>query len=118
MKMAFLFTAAAAAAAAHPQRFDLNCREGSTAPTHYRVDLGAHRWCWDACKFTSPIAKVEARRITFKSEDTPSNNVWNWVDRTTGEWFQGITSAEVNVSQHGTCETAPFSGFPTVRTKF
>jgi hypothetical protein len=116
--MKMLLLALVAASAHLGQRFDLDCAGDSGEATHYRVDLTARRWCWDECMTTDQIQKVEASRITFKKEDTPSNDVWNWVDRTTGEWFQGMKSAEISVSSHGTCRAAPFSGFPKTKTKF
>jgi hypothetical protein len=117
MKIALLMLFAATAAST-PQQFDLICK-GSGDVTHYRVDLAAKKWCWENCASTWPIARVEDERITFKEDDTPSEKVWNWVSRTTGEWFQGMRSATLGeVSSHGTCEPAPFSGFPAHERKF
>jgi hypothetical protein len=115
--MKILLLVLAITAAEQPQQFDLICKS-SSGTTRYRVDLAASQWCWEQCRTTWKIAEVEPRRITFNVADTPSHKVWNWVDRSSGEWFQGTDDNFGYNGQHGHCESEPFSGFPEEKTRF
>lgn len=111
MKSLLVLALLAAQPAPQPQ-FDLLCKDGRGV-VHYRVDLSAGEWCWDNCDRTRKIVRAEERRIVFTDLDTPSQKAWNWVDRATGEWSQGLDDRRTGYTSHrGVCALAPFSGFP------
>jgi hypothetical protein len=108
-------------AASTPDQFDLNCkawvRGTGNITRHYRVDLATKQWCVDACT-VKPLAEVNNTQIVFvdtkaQYRGDPSEAL-DFVDRTSGKW---AFYAPFWMGQ-GTCEPAPFSGFPTPDRRF
>ena len=122
--VAFAFAAAGSAYTA-AQRFDLVCTgertDGRTGEKmaerrRYTIDLASERWCRtsECTAGGAEIAEVTAKLISFTSP-SPSgfDNLLHYVSLAKGtyvEWmdFTGTRAA-------GTCQTAPFSGFPKGR---
>lgn len=123
---AFLLAAALASssAAATTDQFDLICTGTSQGyptdrpeNTRYRVDLAAKQWCSLSCSDIRPIAEIEPSTIWFKNKQKQfaSDTEWiEYVSRTSGKWVRVMGPWVTD----GTCEPAPFSGFPTLNTKF
>lgn len=116
-----------------PTQFDLVCRgqqrDQPTGPSreyerHYRLDLAAKRWCSDECKSAFPIEAVTLDMITIRSNILESGHkgvdVDHRISRVTGEVTDNVSSSIggtlVYQGRKGSCERAPFSGFPP--TKF
>jgi hypothetical protein len=80
----------------------------------YRVDLASRRWCTDECEETKPIVSVSDTRIVFLSQDTPelSLRIGASVNRESGEFQHHLKSGDFSALRQGTCEPAPFTGFP------
>lgn len=135
MHLALIATAAAVVAGG---QFNLDCSGSvertavmlgaSTEPfsTTYRVDLGASRWCSDSCEARSPIARIEPTRILLENKDidTPREReqLLIVIDRRTGAYkafaIAGTGASAVALEWTGTCDRAPFTGFPQFETKF
>jgi hypothetical protein len=105
-------------------QFDLACSGTVTGvgqtTRHYRVDLKAGKWCAngddDKC-VAKPIAEVAPDLIRFERRDPQypgDTKIIHYVVRTTGHWYERWDVMETE----GTCEPAPFSGFPETQTKF
>jgi hypothetical protein len=123
MRLPILILASASLiGAAQPRQFDLICTSKyHDATFHYRVDLDAGRYCvtQDAGKRFTSIGDQCFMDILEEGSDALSFGVdpIQWVDRRTGEWaFKPLTDRYT--MYRGTCELAPFSGFPQVKTKF
>jgi hypothetical protein len=106
------------------EQFDLQCSgsvyDGGPISRHYRVDLTANKWCANGdngvCA-TRPIAETDPDLIWFEKEPRkfPSDvGIIHYVSRLNGKWYWHLGPMEVE----GTCEKAPFSGFPKLDTKF
>lgn len=86
-----------------------------------RVDLRSQRWCIDDCQTTSRLLRVSDTLIVFHaSEDSAGDNVMT-ANRENGAFLdrmrlnaQGSASAFISM-RTGTCERAPFTGFPQRR---
>jgi hypothetical protein len=113
---------AVALAAGTPQQFDLVCsgrlRDGDPITVRYIVDLAGNRWCKQNGCTIKPLAEVNNTQIVFVDVSAafpgdPSRSL-DYVDRTNGNWsfFTSFWMGD------GTCTPAPFSGFPTMETKF
>lgn len=117
---------AAPAAHAGSEQFDLVCRgqeqRALSAPKleytdRYVIDLAAMKWC-DQYHCGS-IQDANPGQITFtdKKSDTGARGmVLHYVSRSTGRFVDFYSDRDVYWSREGTCEPAPFSGFPA--TKF
>ena len=110
-----------AAPAMAADQFDLHCvgkNLGKAISKDYRVDLSAQKWCQGECSALDPIAEIRPEKIVFrykaKSFATDSLIIEE-VDRTTGAWKD---RTGVWWDSEGSCEPRPFSGFPTITTKF
>lgn len=116
-----------------PAQFDLVCsgmqRDQPTGPSrgyqrHYRFDLTAKRWCSDECASAYPIETVTSDMITIRSNILEPGHkgvdVDHRISRVTGEVTDNLSSSIGGTllyqGRKGTCEPAPFSGFPP--TKF
>lgn len=103
-----------AAPAFAADQFDLICTSRHhDALFHYRVDLASRTYCYttsegDACPQYA-IEDIGSDTIIFNGY-APADIV----NRTTGEW----TFRDAGTLYRGTCEPAPFSGFPKLVTKF
>lgn len=93
----------------------------------YRVDLEEGLWCENECPNRFPIAQVSDAQIDFtdKMIDTGGfpGRLQVFVNRNTGEYFGLSSSREPGIGPltlkwTGTCERAPFSGWPERKTKF
>jgi hypothetical protein len=107
---------------AQAQQFDLICvSKYRDATFHYRVDLEAGRYC---------VTQDQGKRLTSIGDQcfmdllqAGSNAISfgvdpiQYVDRVTGEWSFKPVGARYTMYR-GTCSPEPFSGFPTVETKF
>lgn len=119
---ALLLLACGSASAAPQTQFDLICSSKyHDATFHYRVDLDAGKYCvtQDAGKRLTAIGDrcfqdvLEAGSNAISFGVDPSQ----YVDRVTGEWtFKPL--GDRYTMYRGSCERAPFSGFPSVETKF
>jgi hypothetical protein len=134
------FLAMPAMAAAPAVQFNLNCSGTFSArslyvdktepySSVYRIDLAAGKWCEADCKALHDIASVQPTQITLteKKVDTPSekSQLSNVIDRETGEHrILSLYSSPRDrrmistLNWKGSCEPAPFSGFPSFDTKF
>ncbi len=115
MRALVLCLALIATPAAAAEQFDLVCKSKAEV-TRYRVDLAAREWCWEGCtNGTWRIADVTSSRIVFKDEKTDTSVVSNFVDRSSGRYSRFNQSRFGTFSSQGTCEVAPFSGFPKAK---
>ena len=84
----------------------------------YRVDLASRRYCVGACTSTAPINKITDTQIIFDLEERAElDDTLRYVSRETGKYwdrerhFLPPKSLLVDMAE-GTCERAPFTGFP------
>lgn len=122
--MRFLpLVALALTGATTPQQFDLVCTGTVTSvgqPTtrRYHVDLQARKWCAgvDQCAVRD-IAEIDPDVIWFERHQPTYRGdmkITHYVERTTGKWVWILDAMDTE----GTCEPAPFTGFPTAPTRF
>ncbi len=95
----------------------------------FRIDLTRQKWCEGECEQPANIASVQDTQIVltdYKSETRSMDSyVSERIDRKTGEHEAGLgvrsygrSGFVSSKSWKGTCEREPFTGFPTVKTKF
>ena len=126
-----MLAAGGTASPAPAQRFDLDCSGPvpradaiwEQARAHFRIDLGAMRWCYADCKVINQIAEVQPATIWFEkssdAEDAAGVIHFRAVNRETGEYTYAKQSRLYgSISQKAMCEKRPFSGFPVIQTKF
>ncbi|WP_156447431.1 hypothetical protein [Blastomonas sp. CCH1-A6] len=115
-----------------PEKFDLKCTgerqfhlESPVEPHSYgfRIDLKSQKWCWEHCDIIFDIAQVHPDRLILAEKHEVlgrvTSHLVNVIDRTNGNhrFRSSVTGSTGNVHTiNGTCEPAPFSGFPA--TKF
>ena len=129
--LAVIALPAATTAPAPAQQFDLDCSGAvpgvdpmwAQARAHFRIDLGAMRWCYGECKAIQSIAEVQPATIWFEkstdAEDALGLVRFRAVNRETGEYTYAKESRSIGrISEKAMCEKQPFSGFPTITTKF
>jgi hypothetical protein len=116
--------------------FNLVCTGTSTIRTfggenaegyskEYRIDLGVKKWCENDCQALHDFAAIGPVQLTLaaKPEDLRSGDFTSHqINRQTGEESLTVTSgrgaAIVILKAAGTCQAAPFSGFPKFEAKF
>jgi hypothetical protein len=118
---------ALAAAAAHPQQFDLDCTGPDAsgmwkqASIHLRVDTARGEWCDGECKALRPIADVQPTVLwldkSVDAEDAAGQGHFRTVDRESGE-YTNARMGPGGYAEKALCTVQPFSGFPTFDTKF
>jgi hypothetical protein len=94
--------------------------EGRSTPATivYRVDLDASRYCTDDCRQTLSLARTTESDIVFQDGPSPYTGLLNHtrVSRESGNYFSRISgsmgSIEMLIVTTGSCERAPFTGFP------
>lgn len=133
-------SAAPAVAAAPVPQFNLTCSgtlstksiagdEAEPYSFSYRIDLARKKWCNEECKTLFDIHSIQPALLTlqYKNVDGISERslLSNTINRETGEHKLTITSATPGdrfstliLDWVGSCERAPFTGFPPVKTKF
>lgn len=120
-------------------QFNLNCsgvlrtlapallRDSTEAySTTYRIDLGAKKWCEGECTTQRDFGSVTPVAIILEDRktDTPREHeeLRNRISRETGEHSvmaeSGVGRMRIAMFWKGRCEKAPFTGFPSVATKF
>lgn len=125
---ALLLQAGVASAQGHPMRFDLDCSgtepvfSGSGAweqrpfSERLHVDLNQLVFCSDACPYLRRIALITRDEFVFVSEAEGGRHVnIVTVERTHGDKPAAFHSRfpGQNVRRKGSCQRAPFSGFPS-----
>ena len=100
-------------AAAEQQQFDLVCQGGGVTE-RYRVDLARNEACTDTCdrtwkmgEPTSGELKLIDRAPAYRGDLEERSTV----NRATGEWRYRL-DFHGPITRSGSCEPAPFSGFP------
>ena len=83
-----------------------------------RIDLDQRRFCFDDCESTLAIASVSDTEIIL--QDEPMQGPWRArilrrVNRESGAYYASVGTDQIYIRGHGTCETAPFTGFPARR---
>lgn len=96
--------------------------------THtYRIDLDKKQWCEEGCGIIRDIADVQPVLIEFKPRRNVDNAIehefYEWsIDRTSGQehllWTKGRGADITIMKWEGTCIRQPFTGFPSIATKF
>jgi hypothetical protein len=79
-----------------------------------RVDLDSKRWCSGECETTQPIFSVEPTRIIFRKDsdsDLQADTI-TFANRESGYYFDRNRVGQFLSMNIGSCEKAPFSGFP------
>jgi hypothetical protein len=118
---------ASAPAFAASDQFDLVCTgkvtirwnlETRARISRYHVDLAAKQWCVDDCPAIKGFAEVSPTILVFDEAKAafrgdPSERL-DFVKRDTGYW----AFSDSTWQGEGSCEPAPFSGFPTIQSKF
>lgn len=82
----------------------------------YRIDLSQQRWCSHECETTRYIASVSEIEIVLETT-TPGARPESGVrlNRETGRFLDLLLIGNNAVLRQGTCEPAPFTGFPARR---
>ena len=96
--------------------FDINAK-GSPVRTVIRVDLDSGRWCSGDCATTSEINEIQETSIIFRAKEDERGDDFFAVNRESGKFIDRTRSFSINWSTLtiGTCEKAPFTGFPARR---
>ena len=92
----------------------------------YRIDLDRGEWCEDECRGTFPIVEAKPLVIVLEDSDEPGTSVMNYIERETGRHRVVVADrgrftrprSRIVSSSEGQCEKAPFTAFPTFKTKF
>lgn len=122
MRILLIALALAASPAFAADQFDLICTSKyHDATFHYRVDLATSRYCvtQDQGKRLTSIGGQCFQDALFVGSNAIRFGVdpIQYVDRQTGDWALKPIGDRYAMYR-GTCESAPFSGFPAVDTKF
>lgn len=118
-KLAIIVVLGIAEPALAADQFDLVCTAPKTE-MRYRIDLARGEWCAGECKRVMKIAEVTSGMLTLHREEPQlpeRRRAYTTIDRATGEWRWYYTDASTISAQdvNGTCEPAPFSGFPAAK---
>lgn len=116
MKAALLALALVAQPAPR-QQFDLICSGSGRTVERLRIDLVAKQWCLDEECRVRDIAEIHPDIIWLFRHDPTYRGDWKgyeYIDRTSGKWSKIVGPLDVE----GTCQSAKFSGFPELPTKF
>lgn len=114
------------------QQFDLTCsgevqrraigEDGPFVPWTgvIKVDLQAGSFCQDACQMVEQLGRVTPEVIEIGHREATSHTDLSSVNRRTGQYRRMVTRFEAggrgtSEIYRGTCEPAPFSGFPETR---
>lgn len=127
MRTVFALVALLSASAANAaDQFDLICTGSTQATgefhhepisTRFHIDLATKQWCDGECSL-HPLAELNDTQIVFMETKAAYRGdpaaALNYVDRTNGKWsfFTSYWQGE------GSCQVAPFTGFPSPATKF
>lgn len=93
----------------------------------YRINLNAGLYCAGPCKAQGKIHEIQPTRLILADVRTDTSKEryieTNSIDRETGAHFILISSEMPLLPNSlkkwtGSCEKAPFTGFPKVETKF
>ena len=123
---ALMISTGVAHAAAPSDQFDLVCTgvEITTPQTPgkkpyesftetLRVDLQSGQWCEKECEVRLRIVEVHENAILFQSgKNRYGLEEWRFVSRQDGEYHWSVKGSTFDIGRGGTCERAPFSGFP------
>lgn len=106
-------------------QFDLVCKgwtrdrvQGPKQPleVRYRVDAAAKLWCQADCHLVQAIQEITPGMITFRSNLLEAGRQSDFFDQTisrsSGELTDFMAGSYIYWERGGTCEPAPFSGFP------
>lgn len=97
--------------------------EVKAAPYHavLRVDLPRRRYCLDACRETFPLVAVTPGQIVLQDGPIFGGTIHHTVDRKTGRYalhvITNLGPRGFENTSTGTCERAPFAGFPQHETR-
>lgn len=107
----------------------LNAERVEPYSSLYRIDLATQKWCEAECKALHDISSIQPAQLTLEERKTDTLSekslFLNMIDRETGAHKVLVTSSTPrdrlsarSLHWEGTCEPAPFTGFPTLTTKF
>ena len=97
---------------------------GSYAPFSVvlRVDIQRQLWCADDCQTLRALSRLTQSRIVFEALENRDRSTLTTVDRESGAFSdqtlrraRGAAGRDFVETRTGTCERAPFSGFPPHR---
>lgn len=117
MRSLILLGLMVATPAAAADQFDLVC-SAKKVSERYRVDLTSGEYCTAECKTVRKIQEVTTGVIVFQRTEPKVRRdprILDQVNRTTGEWFSSNYFPGIDLvpdMKQGTCQSAPFSGFP------
>lgn len=80
----------------------------------YRIDLDAGRWCAGTCTVTQQIAKVADTQILLANDKT-GLEFYLSINREDGTFMYRAKVGDTVEVRMGTCERAPFTGFPALK---
>jgi len=88
-----------------------------------RVDLKAKQYCYETCPSVIPIFNADGQNIEFEESyenDPVYGTKGHRVSRVTGEYstYNFPAGGGLSSDWKGSCEVAPFKGFPSPQTKF
>lgn len=86
--------------------------EGEPFTIVYRIDLDAGRWCSGECDATEPLAAVASGEIVLREQHHPAGSSVVRFIPGTGRFTDTVIAGNTATLRSGTCEIAPFTGFP------
>ena len=87
-------------------------RDGEPFTVTYRIDVDAGRWCSDACDEVEPLASIFEGQILLRDRHGANGSNVVTVIPALRRFTDTAIEGDTATLRSGTCEAAPFSGFP------
>ena len=87
-------------------------RDGAPFTITYRIDVDGGRWCSDPCDTVERLASVIEAQILLRDDHHPAGSNVVIFTPATGRFTDTRIAGNTATLRSGTCERAPFTGFP------
>lgn len=85
---------------------------GAPFAVTYRIDIDRQLWCSDACDATEPVASILDGQIVLREHYNPLGSSVITFTPATLRFTDTRIEGDTATLRSGTCEAAPFTGFP------
>ena len=87
-------------------------QDGQPFTITYRIDLDARRWCSDDCGETEALDSVFEGQILLRDRHDPDGSNVVTIFPAQRRFTDTLIAGDRATLRSGTCDPAPFSGFP------
>lgn len=87
-------------------------QDGEPFTIVYRIDLDARRWCSDACAETESLDSVFEGQILLRDRHDPESSSVVTIIPALRRFTDTLIEGDTATLRSGTCQPAPFTGFP------